>query len=89
MAVQFNEFDFDTFVAEQAEEASRMYIEDGVIVLDYVHPYCIELSRCDTPGKILGWINQLAGKTWMDADRLNCFAQLAFRQLGIEIDYGI
>ena len=77
------------YVKSQAEEAAAMYIEDGFIVLDYVYPYQIELSRCNTPGKILGWINQLSHKNWMNAERLSRFAQLAFGLIGIEIDYRI
>lgn len=89
METQFKEFDFNAFIEEQCAEAEGMYVEDGAIILEYSYPYCIELSRCDTPEKILGWINQLAEKTWMNADRLNRFAQLAFEQIGIEIDYRI
>ena len=71
------------------EECSKIYIEDGCIVLDYAYPYRIEMSRCNTPGKILGWVNQLSGKNWMTVERINHFIQLTFKQIGVEIDYKI
>ena len=77
------------YVKSQAEEAVKMYIEDGYIILNFAYPYEIEMSRCNTPGKILGWINQLSHKNWMNAERLSRFAQLAFGLIGIEIDYRI
>ena len=79
----------DTFLEQTIKEAAGMYIDNGAIVLDYVYPYRIELSRCNTPGKILGWVNQLSGKNWMTTDRMNLFIQVAFSQIGIEVDFAI
>ena len=81
--------DMDVSLKTWQEDAAGICIEDGSIILNYAYPYCIELSRCNTPGKILGWVNQLAGKTWMNTHRLNLFIGLAFEQIGIEIDYAI
>jgi len=88
-AVKLKNFDIETYAKERAEEAVKMYIEDGYIILNFAYPYEIEMSRCNTPGKILGWINQLSHKNWMNAERLSRFAQLAFGLIGIEIDYRI
>jgi len=72
------------------EESGKIYIEDGCIVLDFTAcPYCIALTRCNTPEKILGWLNQLCHKNWMTAERLCYFARVAFEQLGIKLDYWI
>ena len=79
----------DVWLKSREAEAAKMYIKSGDVVLNYAYPYHVPLSSCKTPGKILGWVNQLSGKTWMNTQRLNRFAQLAFRQIGIEVDYGI
>jgi hypothetical protein len=63
--------------------AQRMYVKNGYIILNLAYEYAIDLRRCNTPEKILGWIEQLSGKTWMDARSLDEFAQLAFQQIGI------
>lgn len=55
----------------------------------YSGGYHIERSRCRTPGKILGWVNHLSSKNWMDADALARFTIEAFGGIGIELDYSI
>ena len=57
-----------------------MYGKDG---------YQIEKSSASTPGKVLGWMNHLSGKKWMDAYTIVWFANVAFAELGFEMDYRI
>lgn len=76
-------------VQELTEEATKIYIDKGFLVLDMGHPYEILLSRLDTPEKILGWCLQLSGKKWMNANRMARFTVLAFKQLGVDVDYNM
>jgi hypothetical protein len=71
---------------EMAEEAKKIYVEDKSLVLNVVYPYEILLTRANTPEKILGWVRQLSGKTWMNGERLARFTLLAFEQIGVKPD---
>ena len=51
------------------------------------YPYNIELNRCDTPEKLLGWIMHLAGKTWITKSILRGFINAACNKNGITINY--
>lgn len=48
-------------------------------------PYDIELDRCDTPEKILAWVDHLTEKTWMTNDMFSEFIGVACKQIGYEI----
>jgi len=67
----------------------RIYISDGQIILNIRYPYCIDLDRCDTPEKILGWTRQLSEKNWVTAEILYQFIRLAFNRIGIELTNNI
>lgn len=41
------------------------------------YDYLIDACTIDTPEKVLGWVVQLADKTWMDAAKLRAFVQVA------------
>jgi hypothetical protein len=53
----FESFDFPL---DKLTGSSGCDVRDGCIVLDGNYP--IELQRCDTPEKVLGWIEQLGDK---------------------------
>ena len=36
-----------------------------------VPDYWFEYSRCDSPGKLLGWVRQLVGKVWCTCDMID------------------
>lgn len=55
----------------------------------YPDGYHIERSRCRTPEKILGWVNHLSAKNWVDAESLAAFTIEAFRLIGVDLDYSI
>lgn len=77
-------------VEDMAAEGKKMRLEEGYIVLSYAgYDYDIELVRADSPGKILGWMEQLAQKNWMTAARLERFAALAFQQIGVKRQRGM
>lgn len=56
---------------------SQVYIADDYIVINIEHEYNIELNRCDTHEKILGWASHLCEKTWMNLNVMERFIQLA------------
>lgn len=68
-----------------------VYIEDNYIVIDVKNPfifyYDIELSRINTPDKLLCWIFHLLGKNWMTTDILRKFIELISKHHNINI-YG-
>lgn len=55
----------------------RCYIDDDVIVLHVAYHYEIALDRCDTPEKILHWVEHLALKNWVDTRLLRNFVNTA------------
>lgn len=55
----------------------------------YRDGYNIERSRLRTPQKILGWVNHLSGKNWMDAEAISTFTIKTFELIGVKLDYSI
>jgi hypothetical protein len=66
---------------EQFGKSNKIYIEDGYLTLDIVYPYDIELSRLNTPAKILNWFFHLKKKTWMTSHYLAKFIEIASLQI--------
>lgn len=72
-----------------------VFIDKGHIVIrmnigadgDQIHEYDIELSRCDSPEKILSWVEHLLEKTWMEPDVLGKFIQVALSEHGLELPH--
>lgn len=67
----------------------QVYIEKDYLILNIRYEYAIELRRLNTPQKIIGWVNHLKSKTWVNKEHLARFIFLAFGHIGIEIDYNI
>jgi len=71
---------------EYIKEMQRICsIKDNAIVFDIGFEYEIELSRCDTPQKLLSWVYHLSEKTWMTRDIIHYFIRLAAQHHGIDI----
>lgn len=83
---------------EAAEEAAaarelldkQVQVKDGCIVLNATPDntlanYNIELNRCDTPAKLLGWIQHLTEKSWLTMGMLDRFVSRASHENGIEV----
>lgn len=66
--------------------SKNIYVKDGYLTLDYGYPYDIELSRLDTPEKILRWVEQLSAKNWVTDSIIGAFVLLALDQ--INLPYG-
>lgn len=83
----FEEIEIDSkkVIEDMIEEASRIRVEGDYIVLDFVYEYSIRKEQRKTPETILGWIAHLSEKTWMTAPRLAHFAEVAFADIGIEM----
>ena len=58
-----------TLIAQKKEEPPLVQIKRGHVVLDAESalPYEIELSRINTPAKLLEWVRHLSEKTWITA----------------------
>ena len=68
----------------------QVQVKEGHIVLNSTPEneqadYNIELSRCDSPEKLLGWIRHLTEKTWLTMDMLDRFISVASAENKIEI----
>lgn len=62
--------------------AKRVVVdEEGYIILDGW--YEVEMSRCDTHEKILGWVLHLSEKDWADRAFLRHFVAVALSEAGL------
>ena len=66
--------------------SDRCLIRERHVVLDA--DYAIELARCDSPEKILGWAHHLSGKRWMDRKLLRHFIRTVAGHHGIALRCG-
>ena len=82
--VCLGDIDIKKLVEDAVKEASHIRVDGDFIVLDFVYDYSIHKDRRRTPETIMGWVVQLSEKTWMTAPRLAHFAQVAFKEIGIE-----
>ena len=63
------------------------YDDDRIVLLgSTLGEYSIELDRCNTPEKILGWMIHLGTKPWITKMHMELFARRAAEANGIEID---
>lgn len=69
----------EEYHAWQEELDKIVRVEDGFIVINVHYKYNIEISRCDTYEKIVGWVLQLSEKTWMTKDVLEHFVKKALQ----------
>ena len=78
----------EAFDRDLKEGRETVYVEGDAIIIRYgaqsTGVYDVELNRCDTPEKILSWICQLLGKTWMTNLILDRFITLASENAGIK-----
>lgn len=78
---------------EMAEQLNRrneelrqiVRVEGNYIVINNSYDYNIEISRCNTPEKLLAWIRHLCEKEWMEFDILERFIDTA-REHGADFD---
>jgi hypothetical protein len=78
-------------LAEKMTEHEKMLqkqvsVADGHIVINVSYEYNIELSRCNTPEKLLHWVWHLTEKTWMTNDVMRRFIEVACRENSIKMD---
>ncbi len=64
----------------------QCYLDGNFIVLNVRFPYEIELSRCDTPEKILQWSFHLGAKNWVSGLLINRFINLACQAHNLNLD---
>ena len=62
----------------------RCFISGNVIQFDVGGPYKIAIERCDSPVKILDWIDHLCNKPWMTKELIQRFIQVACETHNIE-----
>ena len=65
------------FEYECSRLQKQVYLADDRIIINVAYEYYIDLSRCDTVEKILGWCLHLNEKNWMDSRLLERFVYLA------------
>lgn len=85
MQKEINEIAEENAILEQ-----QVFILDGHIVIAVNvncegSEYNIELARCNTPEKILGWVFHLTKKTWMTKVILIRFIEVACQAHSIKI----
>lgn len=63
-----------------------LQIIDGYVLLTWNGAaYDIALDRISTPEQLLGWVFHLAGKTWMDINKIRYFVGVIADRNGWEI----
>lgn len=74
------EFD-ENMIAKMVEEdrllAEQVKIVDGHIVLNVAGEYKIPMNSCRTHADVLGWVEHLAKKTWMNNNVMLRFIMFA------------
>lgn len=73
---------FEKYIKWQEELDRQVTIDGDWIVIDVAYKYDIELSRCNTPEKILAWAYHLTEKTWMNTDLIAKFIEVAAEHIG-------
>lgn len=68
-------------------KGNRVVVEGNFIVLN--GHYDIEKSRCDSPAKILEWVDHLSEKNWVDKELLRDFIAEAALLNNLEIYQGV
>ena len=62
-----------------------MDTERGTCTLHFRYPYEIDLDRIQTQDNLLGWVRHLAGKPWMNRERLGLFIDAVAKHKGFRI----
>jgi hypothetical protein len=78
---------FEKYLKSMEDLAKTVMVKDGCIVINVHYEYSIQISRCNTHEKILGWVYHLTEKTWMSRDILRYFVQVSCRESGLNIPY--
>ena len=63
-----------------------MDTERGTCTLHFRYPYEIDLDRIQTQDNLLGWVRHLAGKPWMNRERLGLFIDAVAKHKGFRIE---
>jgi len=75
---------------EWQEEQDRLdkavIIKKNCYILDN-GAYIIEMKRCNSASKLLGWIHHLSEKIWFDVKIMRRFITIVSENSNIEIDY--
>jgi len=76
------EITFEEIQKRQLQRDRSVTIDGDQLVIDVAYKYEIELSRCNTPEKILSWAYHLTSKIWMNTDLIAKFIEVAAKQIG-------
>ncbi len=68
-----------------AELNKHVSIQGDFIVINVHYEYIIELTRCDSYEKILGWVHHLCEKTWMTTSLIEKFIEVAVKANNLDI----
>lgn len=80
------ESDFKDMIERNAK---TVYVKDGQIVFNLQGEYAIDLKRCNSPEKILGWVHHLCEKTWITPAAIRLFISHAESENGIKHAYDL
>ena len=75
----------EKWIAKDDELSKKVYIDGEHICINVKYEYPIELSRRDTPEKLLSWVFQLSEKTWMTNDVMRRFVAMAASEHGFNL----
>ena len=77
----------EKLLAHVQPEAGKIVMdtERGTCTLKFRYPYEIDLDCIRTQHNLLGWVRHLAGKPWMNSERLRLFIDAVAEQKGFRI----
>lgn len=68
-----------------AELERTVYLKGTTIIINVEYEYVIDVMTCNTHEKIVAWVIQLCGKTWINPDVLKHFVYVACRASDLAI----
>lgn len=80
-------------MAYRVKMEKAVFIDEGHIIIKVeldggqLHEYDIEVTRCDTPEKILAWCEHLTEKTWMNLPLMRRFIYVAHDANGLTMKH--
>jgi hypothetical protein len=73
------------YTEEESVLQKQIYVEDSILIVNVEYVYEIELSRITDYGQILGWVNHLCEKTWMNPTLIRRFISVACKANNLQL----
>lgn len=74
-------------LASKSPDAAKIVLDEkrATCTLNFNYPYEVDLDRIKTPRDLLAWVRHLAGKPWMNRERLELFIDAVAKHKGFQV----